>query len=108
MSLEEARILPNDIHDVRGNDGLVIFPALDFTKAKEILDDGDQKSFFGFLICGIVSSERHRRYEHILMAPEIEPIAQQRVLRFCQDHSEPSTCFASFSVRIVSVSVTSK
>lgn len=43
-----------------------------------------------------------------LMAPDIEPMAQQRVLRLFQDHSDPSTCLVSFSVRIVSVSETSK
>jgi len=32
------------------------------------------------------------------MAPEIEPMAQQSVLRLAHDHSEPSTCFESFSV----------
>jgi hypothetical protein len=32
------------------------------------------------------------------IAPEIDPIAQQSVFKFAHDHSEPSTCFDSFSV----------
>lgn len=32
------------------------------------------------------------------MAPEMDPMAQHRVLRLAHDHSEPSTCFESFSV----------
>lgn len=34
---EESWVLANDVHDVRGNDGLVVFPLLLFTKAQEIL-----------------------------------------------------------------------
>lgn len=34
------------------------------------------------------------------IAPEMDPIAQQSVLRFAHDHSEPSTCFESFSVTV--------
>ena len=45
---------------------------------------------------------------NLLMTPEMDPIAQHRVLRLFQDHSEPSICFASFSVRMTSVSKTSK
>lgn len=32
------------------------------------------------------------------IAPEMDPIAQQSVFKFAQDHSDPSTCFDNFSV----------
>mmetsp|Transcript_10526 Transcript_10526/g.16159 ORF Transcript_10526/g.16159 Transcript_10526/m.16159 type:complete len:207 (+) Transcript_10526:1719-2339(+) len=38
------------------------------------------------------------------MAPEIEPIAQQRVLRLFHDHADPSTCSVSLASIILSVS----
>jgi hypothetical protein len=34
---------------------------------------------------------RGRKIEDVLIAPEIDPIAQQSVLRLAHDHSEPST-----------------
>ena len=34
---KESWVLTHDVHDVRGNDGLVVFPLLLFTKAQEIL-----------------------------------------------------------------------
>jgi hypothetical protein len=38
------------------------------------------------------------------MAPLIEPMAQQSVFKFFQDHSLPFTWFCNFSVIFVSVS----
>ena len=33
VRLEEPRVLADDIHDIRRDDGLVVLPALDFAKA---------------------------------------------------------------------------
>lgn len=52
--------------------------------------------------------EKNSQENNVLIAPDIEPIAQHSVLRLFHDHSEPSTCFASFSVIIASVSATSR
>lgn len=109
MCLQETRILSDNVHDIRRNDGLVVFPPFDFAEAEKILDDRHQETFLGFLIyydSGITKGMTKR--VHVLIAPEIDPIAQHRVFKFCHDHSVPSTCFASFSVRIFSVSATSK
>lgn len=110
MGFEETRVLANDVHDIRCDDRLVILPSLDLAQAQEVLDNRDQKPFLGFLVCEWFSFhlDSQNANSNSLIAPEIEPIAQQSVLRLFQDHSEPSTCFASFSVKIVSVSVTSK
>ena len=51
---------------------------------------------------------RNRFSVSSFIAPEIEPMAQHSVLRFAHDHSVPSTCLASFSVMIFSVSSTSR
>ena len=112
MCLEEPRVLPDDVHDVRGYHCLVVFSALDFAKTQKIFDDRDQEPFF----CLFIWEENdvsprpdvNRNEVHVLMAPEMEPMAQHSVFKFCHDHSDPSTCFASFSVRMVSVSLTSR
>ncbi len=108
MCLQKSRILSDDVHNVRRDNRLVVLPSLDFTEAKKVLDDGDQKALLRFLVCEEDQREDWDVNEDSLIAPEIEPIAQHSVLRFCQDHSEPSTCFASFSVKMVSVSRTSR
>lgn len=50
MSLEEPRILADDIHDIRGYDSLVVFTPFDFAESEQILDDRDQESLLRFLI----------------------------------------------------------
>lgn len=37
VSSEEAWILANDVHDVRGNDGLVVLPSFLLTQTQKIL-----------------------------------------------------------------------
>ena len=56
----------------------------------------------------LITVTRNRFSVSSFIAPEMDPIAQQSVLRLAQDHSEPSTCFASFSVMMFSVSSTSR
>ena len=54
VRLEEARILSDNVHNVRRNDRLVIFSALDLAKSQEIFDNCDQEPLLGFLVylCG--------------------------------------------------------
>lgn len=56
----------------------------------------------------LMTVTRNRFSVSSFMAPEMEPMAQQRVLQLAHDHSEPSTCLASFSDMIFSVSITSR
>jgi hypothetical protein len=44
----------------------------------------------------------------LLIAPDIDPMAQHSVFKLFHDHSEPSICFPNFSVKIDSVSATSR
>ena len=37
VSSEEARILAHDVHDVGGDDGLVVLPSLLLTQAQQVL-----------------------------------------------------------------------
>ena len=110
MCFQEARILSDDVHNVRRNNSLVVFATLNFAESEKIFDDGDQEALFGlFIYKGIgMSRGTNKSTENVLIAPEIDPMAQHNVFKFCHDHSVPSTCFASFSVRIFSVSETSR
>jgi hypothetical protein len=47
---EEARILANYVHDVGGNDGLVVLASLHLAEAKQILDDRHQEPLLVVLI----------------------------------------------------------
>jgi hypothetical protein len=49
VRLEEAGILANDVHDVRCDDGLVVFAALHLAKAEEIFDNRHEEAFLGLL-----------------------------------------------------------
>lgn len=40
---------------------------------------------------------------NLLIAPEMDPMAQQSWFRLAQDHSVPSTCLVNFSDMMVSV-----
>ena len=51
VRLQEPRILPDNVHDIRRADGFVILAALHFGQAKEILDDSDQEPFLRLLVC---------------------------------------------------------
>lgn len=46
---------------------------------------------------------RNRFSVSSFIAPEMDPIAQQSVLRLPHDHSDPSTCFDNFSVTVGSI-----
>lgn len=50
MGLEKTRILADDVHDVGGNDSLVILAALLFYESKQFPDYKDQEPFLHFFI----------------------------------------------------------
>ena len=50
MSPEEPGILPHDVHDVRGDDGLVVLALLLLAQAQQVLDDGDEKPLLVLLV----------------------------------------------------------
>lgn len=50
MCFQEARILSNNVHYVRSDDSLVVLAAFDLAEAKQILDDGHQKTLLGLLV----------------------------------------------------------
>jgi hypothetical protein len=50
MRLEESRVLADNVHDVGGADGLVVFTPLHLRKTEQVLDDRDQESLLGLLI----------------------------------------------------------
>ena len=50
MRFEESRVLADDIHNIRGDNRLVVLPSFDLAQAKKILDDCDQESLFCLLI----------------------------------------------------------
>ena len=50
MCLQETRILSDNVHDIRRNDGLVVLATLNFAEAEEILDDRHQETLLGLLI----------------------------------------------------------
>jgi len=100
MRLQETRVLPDDIHDVGGANGLVVLAALLFGETQKLLDHADQKSLLDLLACktdsriiSYKSARGHFRALNPLIAPEIDPIAQHNVFRLFQDHSLPSICW---------------
>ena len=50
VRFEEARVLADDVHDVRGDDGLVVLAALDLAQTEKVLDDGDEEALFGLFV----------------------------------------------------------
>ena len=50
MCLQETRILSDNVHDIRGNDGLVVLATLNFAEAEEILDNRHQEALLGLLV----------------------------------------------------------
>jgi len=48
----------------------------------------------------LITVTKNRFSVSSFIAPEMDPIAQQSVFKFAHDHSDPSTCFESFSVTV--------
>ncbi len=54
---EESWVLAHDVHDVGGDDGLVIFPSFLFTQTQQVLR---QKQKFSVRLCNIFVSSAHQ------------------------------------------------
>ena len=52
MSAQKSRILSHDVHNIRGNNGFVIFALLLFAKTQQLFDDRHQKPFLVFFVHG--------------------------------------------------------
>lgn len=50
MRLQEARVLPDDVHDVGRDNSLVVLSLLHLCKAQEILNNSDEETFFRFFV----------------------------------------------------------
>jgi hypothetical protein len=97
VGLQETRILSDNIHDVGGANGLVVLPTLLLSETQKLLDHADQESLLDFLACNTDSrtvnyrsAGGHHMVLNLLIAPEMDPIAQHNVFRLFQDHSLPS------------------
>ena len=74
-SAQPAWILPDGVHYVAGHHDLVVLAPFHLCQAQKIFDDCHKKPFS-------VSS---------FMAPDIDPMAQHKVLQLAHDHALPST-----------------
>lgn len=90
MCFEEPRVLPDNVHDVGCTNRLIVLPSFHFCQTKEVFNDSNQKALFCFLVWKRQPLFRSLRRSCSLIAPEIEPMAQHKVFRLFQDHSEPS------------------
>ena len=52
VRLEEARVLADHVHDVGGDDGLVVFSLLLFAEAEQVADDRNQEAFLVLFVHG--------------------------------------------------------
>lgn len=50
MSLKESGVLADNVHNVTGDNGLVVLTTLHFSKTKEVLDDSDKESLLRLLV----------------------------------------------------------
>jgi len=51
VRLQETRVLSDDVHDVRGANGLVVLPALLLSQTQKFLDHAHQESLLNLLAC---------------------------------------------------------
>ena len=118
MRSEETRVLPDNVHDIGRDNGLVVLSPFLLTQAQQFLQkmseikhchiDIPHKSMLSWFEITLMTVTRKRISSSSCIAPLIDPIAQQSVFKFFHDHSAPSTCRWSFSVMILSVSTVSK
>ena len=79
MCTKEARVLTDDVHDVRGNDGLVVLATLLLAQSEQFLVEmsfNDEKTH-GVRERTLMTVTRKRFSSSSTMAPEIDPMAQQ-------------------------------
>jgi hypothetical protein len=51
VGLEEARILPDNVHDVGRADRLVVLSSLHLGQTQQVLDHGDKEPLLSLLVC---------------------------------------------------------
>lgn len=62
VCLEESRVLADNVHDIRRDHGLIVLSTLDFAQPKQILDDRDQESLLGLLVCNMWLASQTRYF----------------------------------------------
>ncbi len=50
MGFQETRILANNIHDIGGDNSLVVLSALNLAKSQKVANDCDEESLLGLLV----------------------------------------------------------
>lgn len=50
VRFQETRILADDVHDVRSDDGFVVLSSLQFYEAEQFLDDRDKEALLLLLV----------------------------------------------------------
>ena len=56
MGFEEPWILPDDVHDIGGDDSLVVLSPLHLCQAQEVLDNSDEEPLLDILICASIQA----------------------------------------------------
>ena len=51
VRFEEPRILPNNIHNIRGNDSLIVLATFHFGETQQVLDHSHKETLLCFLTC---------------------------------------------------------
>lgn len=50
VRFQESRVLSNDVHDVGGDNGFVVFPAFHLCETEKFFDDSDQEALLGLFV----------------------------------------------------------
>ena len=105
VGFQKSRILANDIHDVAGYNGFIVFSTLHFRQPKKILDDSHEEALLSFLVHG----SRYRSYgpaQRIAIRPG--PFGAINLLgqffghdALGIDHVEMREIYETFSARLV-------
>jgi hypothetical protein len=105
MSLEEAGVLSDDVHNVTGDNGLVVFASLHLSKTEEVLNDSNKEP----LLCLFVHRQRDRAdspAKNVAVVPR--PLASVDLSSellghdvFCVDHVQMCQVDQALSNRLV-------
>jgi len=98
VKLQKAGVLSHNVHDVGRHHGLVVLSPLHLDQPEEILPRKHHKSVSDKTKKNggerknktLITVTRNRFSSSSVMAPLMEPTAQQSLLRLFHDHSEPS------------------
>ena len=61
MSKKESRVLPDNVHNITGNNSFVVFSSNFFTQGEEFANDCDNKVLFVFFEEGAADGAERRR-----------------------------------------------